>query len=797
MTASASMNFNVYNSSAQEIHLISTILARDCKQGQKVKANETPKQSTAGGRVFTLAADKSTAGMVSGTLTLCGLSVYAIFDTGATHSIVSDTLEDRLKPFEKPTKFPVLITTPMGSSVCITSEFVNCPLLINDRVRNVNLLPMSMKYFDLIIGIDWLIKHRATIECYTKRVIFGALCQPESIYQGTEPKSGTKVISSFSVESLTWQEYEGFLAALQDPSELPPELKSIPVVKEFGDVFPDEIPGLPPTREVEFTIDLIPGATPISKQPYRMAPSEMKELKEQIQDLLNKGYIRPSVSPWGAPVLFVKKKDGSMRLCIDYRKLNKVTVRNKYPLPRIDDLFDQLQGAKFFSKIDLRSGYHQLRIREQDIPKTAFRTRYGHYEFTVMPFGLTNAPAVFMDLVNRVFKDYLDDFVIIFIDDILIYSKSREEHTNHLHTVLKVLQTKKLYAKFSKCEFWLDQVSYLGHIISADGVKFDPTKIEAITKWPKPTTVSEVRGFLGLDGYYRRFVENFSKIAMPLTQLLRKDVKFVWGEAQNHCFEELNKEVRKGLTKAMAEPSRERWMHPQNRIPENAWLPDRADYRIRAEYRMEPNTRYLWLPGNEIISLSDITRIGSKWGFKTKRYSNGKVDRHNARLVAKGFTQIEGIDYIETFSPMSTKNSFRIIMAPVARYNMELHQMDVKATFLYGDGLKALWNQKWKIMYPTEATFKTITCVEGDSPSKGDKLSKISKNGGKDLANEIDYKFYAKLKGSLIGYQWSLVKEVLAVHVVEVEVEVIDGSGQWPMIVVEMMKEGIVVEEMS
>ncbi|KAL4018234.1 hypothetical protein IC575_021824 [Cucumis melo] len=203
-----------------------------------------------------------------------------------------------------------------------------------------------------------------------------------------------------------------------------------------------------------------------------MAPAELKELKVQLQELLDKGFIRPSVSPWGAPVLFVKKKDGSMRLCIDYRELNKVTVKNRYPLPRIDDLFDQLQGATVFSKIDLRSGYHQLRIKDEDVPKTAFRSRYGHYEFIVMSFGLTNAPAVFMDLMNRVFREFLDTFVIVFIDDILIYSKTEAEHEEHLRMVLQTLRDNKLYAKFSKCEFWLKQVSFLGHVVSKAGVSW-------------------------------------------------------------------------------------------------------------------------------------------------------------------------------------------------------------------------------------------------------------------------------------------------------------------------------------
>ncbi|GJW41341.1 retrotransposon protein, putative, ty3-gypsy subclass [Tanacetum coccineum] len=279
-------------------------------------------------------------------------------------------------------------------------------------------------------------------------------------------------------------------------------------------VFPDELPGLPPAREIEFGIELIPGAEPISKAPYRMAPVELKELKEQLQEMLENGFIRPSVSPWGAPVLFVKKKDGSMRLCIDYRELNRITIRNRYPLPRIDDLFDQLQGAKYFSKIDLRSGYHQLRVREQDISKTAFRTRYGHYEFLVMPFGLTNAPAVFMDLMNRIFHEYLDKFVIVFIDDILVYSKSEEEHERHLRIVLEILRQKKLYAKFSKCEFWLQQVAFLGHIVSADGIIMDPSKVEAITKWPRPTTVRNERVFWGLCWLLPTFEEYETEIGV-------------------------------------------------------------------------------------------------------------------------------------------------------------------------------------------------------------------------------------------------------------------------------------------
>ncbi|GJT24136.1 reverse transcriptase domain-containing protein [Tanacetum coccineum] len=300
-------------------------------------------------------------------------------------------------------------------------------------------------------------------------------------------------------------------------------LEDILVVKEFPKVFPEDLPGLPPVHQVEFQIDLMPRAAPVARAPYRLAPSEMQELSNQLQELADRGFIRPSTSPWGAPVLFVKKKDGSFRMCINYRELNKLTVKNRYPLPRIDDLFDQLQGSSVYSKIDLRSGYHQLRVRDEDIPKTAFRTRYRHYEFQVMPFGLTNAPAVFMDLMNRVCKPYLDKFVIVFIDDILIYSRNKEEHANHLRIILELLKKEKLYAKFSKCDFWIHIVQFLGHLIDSQGLHVDPAKIEAVKNWASPTTPTEIRQFLGLAGYYWRFIEGFSKIAKSLTELVQKN----------------------------------------------------------------------------------------------------------------------------------------------------------------------------------------------------------------------------------------------------------------------------------
>ncbi|GKE29732.1 putative reverse transcriptase domain-containing protein, partial [Tanacetum coccineum] len=285
--------------------------------------------------------------------------------------------------------------------------------------------------------------------------------------------------------------------------------EDVPIIRDFLEVFPEDLPGIPPARQEKFQIDLIPGAAPIARAPYQLAPSEMKELSNQLKEISNKGFIRPRSSPWGAPALFVEKKDGSFRMCIDYRELSKLTMKNRYPLPRIDDLFDQLQGSSVYSKINLRLGYHQLRVQEKDIPKTAFRTRYGHYEFQVMPFSLTNAPAIFIDLMNRVCKPYLDKFVNFFIDDILIYLKSKQEHEEHLKLILELLKKEQPYAKFSKC----------------------------------------------LADDYRRFIEGFSKIAKPMTKLTQKKVKFDWGDEAEAAFQLIKQKLCSAPILALPEGS--------------------------------------------------------------------------------------------------------------------------------------------------------------------------------------------------------------------------------------------------
>nr|GEW03353.1 hypothetical protein [Tanacetum cinerariifolium] len=467
-------------------------MAKDCPKNNRGNGND--KRPDVKGKVYSLTRDQAanSSGTITGTLFMNGRAVFVLFDTGATHSVIFVLLSKYINVPPTLLNYTLSISTPKRSLVVIDREYQNCPLQFGDKIHSANLFPLDMYDFEIILGMDWLINHRFTIVCHTKSVIFGDLDKPKFVYQDSQL---------------------GLLASLMDTSTDGPSLETHPIVWDFSDVFPEELLGIPPERKVKFAIELILGTQPISKDPYRMAPIKLKELKEQLQELLDLGFIRPSVSP----------------TC--------------YPLPRIDDLFDQLQGAKFFSNIDLKSGYHQLRVKEQDNPKTPFHTHYGHYEFLVMPFGLTNALAVFMDLINCIFHKYLDKFVIVFIDDILVYSKMKEEHEKYLSIMLGTLRQEKLYAKFSKCEFWLGQVAFLGHIVSVDGITMDPAKVEAITKWPRQNIVTKVRSFLELAGYYMRFVEGFSRLALPLTKLIRKGEKFVWNEERETSFEELKKRL--------------------------------------------------------------------------------------------------------------------------------------------------------------------------------------------------------------------------------------------------------------
>ena len=497
--------------------------------------------TTAPSRAYAMRArdDLDIPGVIAGTFTLFDIDLYALIDPGSTHSyICMEQMNDKLPAVEL-LDYDLLVTSPLGHSVRVNRVYKNRPLMVHDREFSVDLIALPFHEFDLILGMDWLSKHRAIVDYDKKIVLLKCLDLSEVRIQGIQSESVPKIMSAMKARRFLRKGCEAFLVLVLDPKREQVNLENIPMIREFHDVFPEELPGVPPEREVDLSIEVVQGTTPISRTPYRMAPTELKDLKTQLQELLDKGFIRPSVSPWGAPVLFVKKKDGTLRMCIDYRQINKVTVKNKYPLPRIEDLFDQSRGASVFSKIDLRSGYYQLRVKEVDVPKTAFRTRYGHYEFIVMSFGLTNAPTAFMDLMNRVFRPYLDQFVVVFIDDILVYSRDTQEHEHHLRIVLQTLRENQLFPKLSKCDFWLKEVSFLGHIVSAEGIRVDPVKIEAIVNWKPPQNVTEVRSFLGLAGYYRRFVQGFSVIASSLTRLLRKGVKFEWDDKCQSSFKRL------------------------------------------------------------------------------------------------------------------------------------------------------------------------------------------------------------------------------------------------------------------
>nr|GFA94300.1 putative reverse transcriptase domain-containing protein [Tanacetum cinerariifolium] len=428
--------------------------------------------------------------VITGMFLLNNRYAKILFDTGADRSFVSTTFSVLIDitPTTLETHYDIELAD--GKIIGVNTIIRSCTLNFMNHPFNIDLMPVPLGSFDVIIRMDWLTKYHRVI-IYDEKIVRVPFGREMLIFQGNgdnqREDSRLNIISCTKAQEYLSKGCDVFLAhdttkEAKDKSE-GKRLEDVSIVRDFPEVFPKDLPGIPPARP-------------------------------------------------GALVLFVKKKDGSFRMCIDYRELNKLTVKNRYPLSRIDDLFDQLQGSSVYSKIDLRSGYRQLRVREEDTPKTAFRTRYGHYEFQVMPFGLTNAPAVFMDLMNRVCKPYLDKFVIVVINDILIYSKNKKKHEEHLTLILELLKKEELYAKFSKCEFWIPKVQFLGHVIDSKGIPVDPTKIESIKDWASPKTPMEIRQFLGLAGYYRRFIKSFSKIAKLMTKLTQKN-----GEKEEAAFQ--------------------------------------------------------------------------------------------------------------------------------------------------------------------------------------------------------------------------------------------------------------------
>ena len=486
-------------------------LKKDCPETHKKTA-----------RVGALATNTTeNVGQLEGIILINTQPISVVYDTGASHSLISLEIVKKLALACVSIEQPLTIHSPIGSHCILRMKCMGLKLIIGGYGFDSDIYTLNHPGIGIILWVDWLMKNKAILNL-------------ENLTISLETNEGKRITVLSEIAKNTC------FNKIWSINEIQKELKieEIPVVNEYIDVF-GEVRGIPQNRPVEFKIKLMPGTNPIIKKPYRMGPKELVELKHQLEELEEKGFIRSSSSSWGSPVLFVKKHDGTMRLCVDYRDLNKVTIKNKYPLPRIDDLFDQLHGAKIFSRLDLASGFHQMKVAEESIEYTAFNTRYGLYEFLVMPFGLTNAPSYFVDLMNRIFRDFLDKFVLVFIDDILIYSKTENDHAMHLHLVLSRLREHELKAKYSKCTFWQHEVKFLGHIVSQQGVSVDPSKVIAVQSWSRPRTVTEVRSFLGLAGYYRRFIKDFSRIATPMTKLTKKNQPYVWTEQCEQAFEKL------------------------------------------------------------------------------------------------------------------------------------------------------------------------------------------------------------------------------------------------------------------
>ncbi|KAJ0940339.1 putative nucleotidyltransferase, Ribonuclease H [Helianthus annuus] len=467
-----------------------------------------------------------------------GQEVQVLLDGGSTHCFVQTRIATFLKfPVESITPFSVVVGS--GERLPCSGLARNVEVIIQGHSIVVDFYVLPLQGWDMVLGVSWLATLGPVVTDYATSVFQFTLAGKQVTWQGDKPVVQGIQFNGFrqlvQSDGVSQMFHLSLLPPDNTPPTYPPELQAI--LSKFTMVF-DPPTGLPPARSQDHHIDLLPNSTPVSVRPYRYPHFQKQEIERLVQDMLKQGIIRPSTSAFSSPVLLVRKKDGTWRFCVDYRALNSITIRDRFPIPSIDELFDELHDAHYFSKLDLLAGYHQIRIAGNDSLKTAFRTHDGHYEFLVMPFGLTNAPSTFQRLMNDVFRPYLRRFILVFFDDILIYSKTWQDHLHHIELTLKVLMSNQLVAKLSKCLFGQTSVSYLGHVISSLGVAVDPDKILAIQQWPIPKTVKEVRSFLGLTGYYRRFIKNYASIAGPLTDLLRRDA-FNWNDTTLAAFTHL------------------------------------------------------------------------------------------------------------------------------------------------------------------------------------------------------------------------------------------------------------------
>ena len=518
-----------------------------------------PTSSTLGQRTFNLATTGTSLMIFHGHLN--HVPTRFLIDCGSERNFIDDTFtrHHRLHAAVKIT--PDRVNLADGSSQTSTMFFPHQRFSLASYHDSDSFHSTTLHGFDAILGKPWLDRLQPDITWRDNSMCLNHHGRNHLLYTTTLPTAPTTTLSYAQLRHAVKNGADVFclniqelpdpdatptatttsttaattLAAATTPATPTPAIFANPrppdprawvesILKQFPATLPatDQPLPYPPTRSIDHHIDLLPGSHPPNRPIYTMSQTELDELKRQLTDLLARGYARPSISPFGSPILFVRKKDGSLRLCVDYRALNNLTIKNSYPLPRVDELLDRLHGATIFSKIDLRHGYHQIRIAEEDIHKTAFRTRYGHFEYTVMPFGLTNAPATFQRLMHDIFRPHLDDFIIIYLDDILVFSKNEADHARHLATTLQLLQSNDLFANISKCVFAVPSVDFVGHIVSKDGISTDPAKIAAILAWPLPTNISDLRSFLGLANYYRRFIRRYSAIAAPLYAMLTR-----------------------------------------------------------------------------------------------------------------------------------------------------------------------------------------------------------------------------------------------------------------------------------
>ena len=442
-------------------------------------------------------------------------------------------------------------------------------LSISNHHESLSLHVTKLHRHPIILGIDWLSTHNPSINWREGLVRFqdpfcNKHCVPQcsaSLFSVSDSDSDSD-LPAIDFSELTFDDFyacqqlaDSYLNHKRVTCSALPDLTcfslnnlaatTTPVLpdiySDFASLFQDREPGvLPPHRPYDHTIPLEPGASVPFGPLYTLSQKELEELREYIDDNLKKGFIRRSESPAGAPVLFVPKKDSKkLRLCVDYRSLNKITVKNRCPLPLISETLERLGTAKIFTKLDLKGAYNLVRVAPGDEWKTAFRTRYGHFEYLVMPFGLTNAPATFQAFLNDVLRECLDTIVVIYLDDILIYSADPKDHTTHVRRVLQLLSDAQLQVNLEKCQFGVTKVEFLGYVISPDGISMDPSKVAAIISWPTPASVHDIQVFLGFANFYRRFIRYFSKIVGPITRLLKKDISFAWDVAAQAAFAKL------------------------------------------------------------------------------------------------------------------------------------------------------------------------------------------------------------------------------------------------------------------